>query len=360
MNISTLKIGVATLVMTVAFGALAFDETGRQAMQAMTDDIVAELKGVGALDGKTIAALPIAGDQNDAFGGLLRIAVTKAGKQCVTSKDDPLFGEILREVAWNADKTDMLDASTVGKFGKLKSAQIILSGRIRVVGDNRQAFVEAELHATDIKTKQHVWGGRFAQRYYLPGSSPVKGVSEIPVEVRKVLQDKLTARIVESIGAQSKLKGFKTVAFLPLAGDVDGYVANIVRDAVVKTALTPKNLDIRTLAEARIALRDQKLAADGLLYGAVRDISFVGYEAGSKSGTTINVEIQACIEKAGTNEQAWSDTILVSESVESQLTGAEGFLADHPSVPKAVMILLGVLVLLFVIGRFVKATTRVR
>ena len=150
------------------------------------------------------------------------------------------------------------------------------------------------------------------------------------------------------------------MAFLPVAGDLDGYVANIVRDAVVKTALTPKNLDIRTLGEARFALRDRKLVADGLLYGALRDISFKHYENGRTSGSTIHVEIQACIEKAGTNEQVWSDTILVSENMEKKLEGVKGFLADYPFIPKAALILLSLLVLLLIVLKFLKATTRVR
>lgn len=360
MNFSKIKIGVVLFAMVVGLGVQAVDETGRQALSAMAEDVTAELGTVGALEGKTIAVLPIAGDEGDALGGMLRIAVTKAGRKCVTGKDDPVFDEVLKEITWDARKSDMLDGTTISRFGKLKSAQVLITGRVRTVGDDRHFFVEAELHATDIETKQHVWGNLFAKRYYAPGSHPVKGISEIPVEVRKVLQEKLTVRIIASIGAQRKLKGFQTVAFLPVAGDLDGYVANIVRDAVVKTALTPKNLDIRTLGEARFALRDKKLVADGLLYGALRDISFKHYEKGRTSGSTIHVEIQACIEKAGTNEQVWSDTILVSENMEKKLEGVKGFLADYPFIPKAALILLSLLVLLLIVLKFLKATTRVR
>jgi hypothetical protein len=39
------------------------------------------------------------------------------------------------------------------------------------------------------------------------------------------------------------------------------------------TPYSPKQLDVRTLAEARALLRDEPKAADAILYGAVRDLS---------------------------------------------------------------------------------------
>jgi hypothetical protein len=360
MKVKRMKIATLAFALSFAFAFQAGAGVKLQALQAVCDEIAAELKGVKALDGKTVAVLPIAGDRSDTFADMLRIAVTKAGKNCVTGKEDPLFDEIVKEITWDARKSDILDEATVSRFGKLKSAQTILTGRVLLSGDERCVFVECELHATEIETKRHVWGDQFVKRIYQPGVKGVKGLSEIPVEVRKVLQEKLTAKLVQSINEQQKLKGFKTVAFLPLAGDIDAYVANIVRDAVVKTALTPKNLDIRTLAEARLILRDKKLEADGLLYGALRDISFDTYTEGRKSGMTVNVEIQACIEKAGSNEQVWSDTLLVSESSESDLAGLEGLLADYPFLPMAALAVLGALFLLIVLKKILGAATRVR
>lgn len=360
MNISKVKVAVCAAAMSAVFAVQAFEGVEYQALQAMNDDIVAALNAENRFNGKTLAVLPVAGDSGNVFGDMLRISFTKAGKKCVTGKDDPVLDEIIKEITWDAYKSDILDEKTISRFGKLKSAQVIITARVSLFKDDRCVFAESEIHATDIETKEHIWGDQFAIRYYLPGAKPVNGLSEIPVEVRKVLQEKLTAGIVKSINGQQKLKGFKTVAFLPLAGDFDGYVANIIRDAVVKTSLTPKNLDIRTLAEARIALRDKKLAADGLLYGALRGISLETYEKGSKSGYTVNAEIQACIEKAGSNEQVWSDTILVTEQVESKIEGVDGLIADYPWLPLAAAVACGVLVLLFLFRKFLKAATRVR
>lgn len=360
MNIRYVKTAVSVFAMSAMLALSAFESTAYQALQAVNDDIVAALGKVKAFDGRTVAVLPVAGDVNNGFGNMLRISFTKAGMKCVTGKDDPVLDEIVKEITWDARKSDMLDEKTISRFGKLKSAQIIVTGRVYVSKDDRCVFAETELHATDIETKRHLWGDRFVTRYYLPGVKTVQGLSEIPVEVRKVIQEKLTAEIVRSIGGQKKLKGFDTVAFLPLAGDLDGYVANIIRDAVVKTALTPRNLDIRTLAEARLALNDKKFVADGLLYGALRDISLESEEKGRKTVSKINVEIQACIEKAGTNEQVWSDTILVSEEIEKELEGLEAVLADYPFLPEALLVLLGVLVVLVIVRKFLSAATRVR
>ena len=335
-----MKTAVSVLAMTAALALKALDGAAYQALQAINDDVVSELSGVKALDGKTIAVLPIASDESGLFGDMLRISLTKAGKKCVTGKEDPVFAEIVKEITWDAYKSDILDEKTVSKFGKLKSAQVIITGRIYLSQDERCVFAETELHATDIETKRHVWGNQFATRYYMPGTKPVKGISEIPVEVRKVIQEKLTAEIIRSIGGQKKLEGFKTVAFLPLAADLDAYVG--------------------TLAEARIALRDKKLVADGLLYGALRDISFEKRGKGLKSGSKINVEIQVCIEKAGTNEQVWSDTLLVSEKVENEIDSIEALLDEYPFLPKALLALLGALVVLVAVRKFLNAATRVR
>ena len=94
------RMKIATLAAALSF-ACAFQAGAGvklQALQAVCDEIAAELKSVKALDGKTVAVLPIVGDRSDTFADMLRIAVTKAGKNCVTGKEDPLFDEIVKEI----------------------------------------------------------------------------------------------------------------------------------------------------------------------------------------------------------------------------------------------------------------------
>ena len=142
----------------------------------------------------------------------------------------------------------------------------------------------------------------------------VEGLIELPVELRDVVRGKFRDGIVSSIKGAAKLSGGKKVAFLPLAGDTANYVSDIVRDAIARTDLSAVNLDVTTLGEARLALRDQPGQADGLLYGSVRDMSIIRKDtAPHDMRYTIVVEMQACIERAATREQLWSDTISVTE-----------------------------------------------
>ena len=119
MNINRMKTAVSVLAMTAALALKALDGAAYQALQAINDDVVSELSGVKALDGKTIAVLPIASDESGLFGDMLRISLTTAGKKCVTGKEDPVFAEIVKEITWDAYKSDILDEKTVSKFGKL-------------------------------------------------------------------------------------------------------------------------------------------------------------------------------------------------------------------------------------------------
>jgi len=171
-----------------------------------------------------------------------------------------------------------------------------------------------ELHAIEIATKKHLWGGVFAKRRYLPGSGMEEvDVSSIPVKLRELMQEKLRGRIADSMKASPKLGTVKTVAILPVVGDVRGYASALVRDAVSRTALVPKNLDILTFAEARYAMRDND-AADAILYGSMRDLSvWTDMDSPLSEDKLYSVELQLCMESAKTREQLWSETVLVSE-----------------------------------------------
>lgn len=304
------------------------------------------------------------------MAGLLQNAATAAGKTCVVAKHDPAFAAILAEMEWDARKADILDPGTIDRFGALKSAQVLLSANVTVAqktanGDDvRCVFVEVELHAIEIATKKHLWGGVFAKRRYIPGNGAESvDVSEIPLKLREAMQEKLRSRIAESIAASGKLGAVKTVAILPVSADTRSYIGDLARDAVSRTRLTPKNLDILTLAEARHAMRDSE-AADAIMYGSLRDLSVSRDDEDPVSEVrSYNCEVQLCIEDAKTREQLWSETFLVSEKEvkDGWWYALTRYFPSLKSKPWLVVLvpLLG-LVLLIVLCKVLRAMVRVR
>ena len=359
----------------VAACHMAFAETDEDARAAFIDaakDAEAGLRTAAAIpSGKAVALLPVVGPLGeDWMAGLLQNALTAAGKTCVVAKHDPAFSAILKEMEWDARKEDILDPKTVDRFGALKSAQILLSAVVTVAqktakdDEVRCVFVELELHAIEIATKKHLWGGVFAKRRYLPGSGAAEvDVGDIPVKLRELMQEKLRGRMAASIKASPKLNSVKTVAILPVVGDVRGYASALVRDAVSRTALVPKNLDILTLAEARYAMRDSD-AADGILYGLMRDLSVrTNKDEPLSEDKTYSAEIQLCMESSKTREQLWSETFLVTETATKDgwwyvATRYFPALRERPWLAVVVPIL--ILLFLFVLLKVLRLMVRVR
>lgn len=103
---------------------------------------------------KTVAVLPFPGDTSGYLTGKLKNQLTSLGFTCIEGKEDPMWDEIVKEIAWDERKDDILDADTLVKFGRLKAAQILLYDKIaRIERSTERIYVELELHATDLATK---------------------------------------------------------------------------------------------------------------------------------------------------------------------------------------------------------------
>ena len=366
------KMILAAFLAIVAAGiARAENDTAEIGVLAIKDaiaeacDSLAASKNVPA--DKAIAILPLADDVDGTIAGLLKNALVAAGKTCVEGKEDPMWSEILKEIEWDERKEDILDAKTLDKFGRLKSAQYLLYGNLRrLAATRRYVLVELELHVSCVATKQHVWGGSFARRHYTPGADP-QGEVKIPDEIRKEVIDGIRAAVADSLKKSGRLAAVKKVAMLPIAGDIDQYGAGLFRDVLAASSVTPVNLDVNTRAEMRFALREGPGRADAIAYGVLRDVDATLVET-KVDGTKIyaaRMEMQLWIEKGSTREILWSDTVRFSKEF---TIGPRGWwdvlchyfpsLKDHPSW--IVLIPLGILVVLIALAMILKATTRVR
>lgn len=290
----------------------------RQALQSAVDEAGTSLAESITERQKTISVLPIAGDKGRYVEGLLKNALTASGLTYVEGRGDPLWDQIMAEVEWDERKEDMLDSSTIDKFGKLKSTQCLLYGTVREARDSgRMVYVELELHLSSIETKQHIWGDLVALRYYR--EEGVAGIINLDAELRKTLRNML-AEGASSLKAASRLQNLERVALAPVAGDVDGYIRSLSEDMLSATALMPVRLSANTLGEVRQSLRDNPAEADAILTGAVRDLSRVLDKSQPlKDIYEIHAEVQLRIESARDGAVLWSDTFAVTTTdVEEQ------------------------------------------
>jgi hypothetical protein len=327
----------------------------RQALQSAVEEAGKSLSQSVTDRQKTISVLPIQGDDGRYVEGLLKNAVTRSGLTYVEGREDPFWDEVMAEVEWDERKEDMLDPSTIDKFGKLKSTRWLLYGTVRDAQDNgRMVYVELELHLSSIETKQHIWGDLVAQRFYR--DEGVSGIIDLDTELRNTLRDMLS-KATSSLQASSRVQSVSKVAIAPIAGDVDGYIRSLSEDMLAKTSLTPVRLSTSTLGEARQALRDNPNDAEAILTGAVRDLSrTLDSTQPLKEIYEINAEVQLRIESAADGAVLWSDTFAVTTTDVEEQTEWD-FLMGNKTLVLAVI---GGIVVVFLFIIFLMLTRRSR
>ena len=275
---------------------------------------------------KTVAILPIAGDDRAVITGHLKNILTSAKINCVEGKEDPMWDEIIKEIAWNQLKEDILDPETVAKFGKLKAAQVLLYGKIRTLDKNTERiYVEVELHATDVATKKHIWGGNFAYRFYF--GKDMHGIITLDTDLRLLLKKNFRAAqtSLQEPTVAAKFDKNKKIVVIPLAGDIDSYMTGLAIEILTDTVLLPQNLQIPSLAQVKAMARDGQLDSDLVFYGAIRDL-YRGKTSSKrlfdknnvpfmKDRTEVYADIQLFVEDLKTGVVYWSKTITLHEDV---------------------------------------------
>ena len=288
--------------------AAAFPEAVRQSLRLCAEDIQVALAASPLTKNLPLAILPVNGDQDAYVIGLLKNAVTGSGQTCVEGREDPFWEELVKEIETSDRKSDLLDPATLTRFGKLKSAKLLLYAVVRdTAAGSGSGYAEVEVHVSSIETKQHLWGKVFARRFY--NAPDVKGLVDLDSDVREVIRKSFDKTIAQ-LQSDPKLQAIHTVAVVPLAGDLDRFITGLVESMVSKTQLAPKQLDSATLGETRSLLRDQPQAADAILYGAVRDLSRRTLsQRPDRTEIETTSAVQLTIQDAKTGNILWSDLI---------------------------------------------------
>lgn len=345
----------------IARADLTMADIRNQAVQGAVDKAQAELSTLQVARDKTIGILPMGGDANREVEQRLMTALTRAGFTVVEARNDPLWDEIMREIEWGDRKQDIVDEATLVKFGQLKGMQAVLYGNVHdLTRPGRMVFVEIELHISSLQTRQHLWGGRFAERRYTAGE--MRGVVDLDSLVRRALQSAV-ADAVKTLVSAPAMSTTRSAALLPLAGDLDGYATGLISDAVTAAGnVTLRELDVRTLGEARALLRDQPTTADAVLVGAVRDLTprYLVHDEIFQRTFKAEAEVQLRIEDAVSGDILWSGTgNAMVEEVEKEPTIplVNRLFKEYPKVFIGIGIFLAIVI---VWGAFKRSMTRVR
>ena len=316
---------VLTLAVFSAFannGNFLANDDARQALYGAVDKAAVALK-TAPFGQNPIAILPLKAGHS-VLAGRLKNMLVQNGFVCVEGKEDPMWDEILKEIEWHERKSDILDSKTIVKFGKLKAAKILFQCEIRIVDKNAdRLYAEIELRATDIATKQVIWGGTFANRYYI--GKNVQGIISLDDELRQTLKKSFieAKKSLTTPQVAGKLNNIKTITIVPLNGDIDSYMTQLATAMITQTHLMPLNPHIPSLMQIRSTARDGLLKCDAILYGAIRALHKTKPEttrSGKKMVTKHNIvaEIQLFIEDAKNGNILWGETITVKEPIVSE------------------------------------------
>jgi len=368
---------ILSLILAPLFAQSLSDDDVREAVSETLLQAQTAMK-TAPFGSKTVAVLPFPGDKSGYFTGKLKNMITSLGFNCIEGKEDPMWDEIIKEIAWDERKDDILDPETLTTFGKLKAAQILLYGKVLALDRNEERiFVEIELHATDLTTKQHIWGGAFATRLYK--GNDIQGIITLDNNLRALLKKNFEAAQESMVSPEyaGKLNDVKTIAVLPLAGDIDEYMTGLAVEMLTATRHLPKRPQIPSLSQLRVEAKADPAIADAVFYGAVRDLHRTKPETKTidhknlRETSTVCADIQLFLEDLKTGNILWSKTITLSETVseERAMSGEEraqarkefredlgdsfvDMLVRHWKT--ILLIIVGVIVLFF-LGAFIKA-----
>lgn len=294
----------------------------RQAIYGAIDMAAMKIKNAG-FGSRPIAIFPL-DKYSFAINGKLQNMLVKSGFVCVNIKNDPMWDVIYKEIEWDERKNDILDKSTIDKFGKLKSAQILLRCIVRTLHATEEVvFAEIDMQALDISSGAIIWGDSFGYSYCI--GKDVRGIVHMDREVKLLLQKNFAAayKSVKEPFYAARLNNVRTVTVIPFAGDIDKYITTLANSMLTDSGMYPRDPQIPSVTAMRTLARDKQIYSDAICYGAVRDLyrsNPVSGPSGDKIVTsyTLNADIQMTIEDTKTGNILWTKTIPVSEVVRSE------------------------------------------
>ena len=248
----------------------AFSQKERELLRALANDVKAALSESGLSETVPVSTLPIQGDRGRYLESLLKIAVCKAGLNYVEGRNDPMWSEIVSEIKWDELKEDLLDETTLTKFGRLQAARYLVYGRLFLDADKKgRPCVELHLHVASTETKQHPWGDVFVRTDAMPGGNG--NVHEPAIYFQEPVASLLTAGVVSFSGNDADRS----------LGD---RLVPIARDALVKggfQTIESGTADVAVRLESKLDIKDR--TADFVAFRGRVPVSAVLPACGNRS-----------------------------------------------------------------------------
>lgn len=272
---------------------------------------------------KNIAILPIISDKNGNLTNKLKTLITGSGHVLVEASQDPMWNSIIEEIGWTERKNDILDASAIAKFGKLKSVQILFYAVVRVDRNKERIFVELDLHATEVETRRHIWGHNSIYPHYV--NKDVEGLVSLDEDLRKLIK-KNFAEALDSLKKSTFITNpgkynIQTVAVLSLAGDIDNYITGLAKELLNNANLAVQEAKVTSPFQFREDKKNVAGAPQGYLYGAVRNLSRKYIDTTYTKDKRVlkkwlvSTDIQLTIGDIKSGNELWNRTITLSENM---------------------------------------------
>lgn len=130
-----------------------------KAIEDVALKVASLLDKVALGDVKSVAVLPLWGDTDGYVGDMLKAALTRKGIEVLVRSDEE-WKMLLDEIAWNVKREDIMDATTIQRFGKIKGCDAVMYGTVRLVTQNvggMRGMARLSVHIADVETGRVVW-----------------------------------------------------------------------------------------------------------------------------------------------------------------------------------------------------------
>jgi hypothetical protein len=110
----------------------------------------------------TVAVVPLRGYAAEEATELVRIHVTKQTPLRLHLRDDEAWKNLLSEIAWSRRREDVMDKTTIQRFGRIPGVQGIIYGTVEEpeLDEFNRLTVRVRLHLGVVETGEQPWADR--------------------------------------------------------------------------------------------------------------------------------------------------------------------------------------------------------
>ena len=151
--------GVLAILLSSTSTLADDNETLQRAIDTALQGLVQDLGQKTFEQIKSVAVVPLRGDEDGYATGRVRDAVTRTEYGLFT-RNDETWDTLLAEIEWGVRREDVMNPDTVQKFGKVEGVDAIIYGRIWDRGVNLwsiRGHAKVSLVLADVETGQELW-----------------------------------------------------------------------------------------------------------------------------------------------------------------------------------------------------------